>query len=163
MTLEQDLATLLRQEQLLRFKAFDEATAWQLGTALKARAEELGKPVAIEIRKAGALLFFHTMPGTTPANADWARRKHNLVDLTHASSYRTGLELKRDGQTLDTNLGLPTRDYACHGGSFPVMVEGCGCIGTITVSGLPQREDHALVVEVIARHLGLDPAAYALG
>ncbi len=32
-------------------------------------------------------------------------------------------------------------------------VEGAGIIGTITVSGLAQVEDHTLVVEVIREHL----------
>jgi uncharacterized protein (UPF0303 family) len=31
-----------------------------------------------------------------------------------------------------------------------VHVEGAGIVGAITVSGLPQREDHNLVVEVLA-------------
>jgi uncharacterized protein (UPF0303 family) len=158
---ELDLQRIQEQESRLRFPAFDENTAWHLGVALKARAEALGKAVAIEITLGGATLFFHAMLGTAPANADWARRKRNLVQFTHTSSYATGLELKRDGMTLETNLALPARDYTAHGGCFPVIVAGCGCVGTITVSGLPQRDDHSLVVEVVAMHLGLDPATLA--
>ena len=45
-------------------------------------------------------------------------------------------------------------DYAAHGGSFPITLRNMGCIGAITVSGLPQRQDHALVVAVLAEHLG---------
>jgi uncharacterized protein (UPF0303 family) len=43
---------------------------------------------------------------------------------------------------------------------------GTGCVGTITVSGLPQRDDHMLVVWVLqhylhlaAEDLALDPPA----
>jgi uncharacterized protein (UPF0303 family) len=158
---ELDLQRVQEQESRLRFPAFDENTAWQLGVALKARAEALGKAVTIEITLGGATLFFHAMLGTTPANADWVRRKRNLVQFTHTSSYATGLALKRDGMTLESSLALPARDYAAHGGCFPVIVAGCGCVGTITVSGLPQRDDHALVVEVVAAHLGLAPETLA--
>ena len=34
------------------------------------------------------------MPGATEVNADWARRKRNLVNLVHTSSYLVGLEVK---------------------------------------------------------------------
>jgi uncharacterized protein (UPF0303 family) len=33
------------------------------------------------------------------------------------------------------------------------QVAGTGCIGTITVSGLPQRADHELIIEVLAEFL----------
>jgi uncharacterized protein (UPF0303 family) len=155
MNIDEELKRIAVQERLLRFLVFTEATAWEVGTALRARAEALGQAVTIEIRRAGATLFFYAMPGTAPANADWARRKRNLVELTQTSSFATGLTLKRDGTTLEATLGLPLRDYACHGGCFPLLMESCGCIGTITVSGLPQRDDHYLIVEVLAAHLGI--------
>jgi uncharacterized protein (UPF0303 family) len=44
---------------------------------------------------------------------------------------------------------------APHGGAFPIIIRGVGVVGTITVSGLPQAEDHAFVVRMIAEHLGV--------
>ena len=41
-------------------------------------------------------------------------------------------------------------EYAPHGGGFPLIVEGAGPVGVVIVSGLPQLEDHALVVECLA-------------
>jgi uncharacterized protein (UPF0303 family) len=32
-------------------------------------------------------------------------------------------------------------------------LHGTGCIGTITVSGLPQRADHELIIEILAEFL----------
>jgi uncharacterized protein (UPF0303 family) len=43
--------------------------------------------------------------------------------------------------------------YAAHGGVFPVIVRGVGPVGTVGVSGLPQAEDHAFVVEQLTSFL----------
>ena len=56
--------------------------------------------------------------------------------------------MKRDGRTSGRVEGLDPRLYVAAGGSFPIHVDGAGIIGTMTVSGLPQVEDHKLVVEV---------------
>ena len=41
-----------------------------------------------------------------------------------------------------------------HGGAFPLAVEGAGVIGTVVVSGLPQLDDHAMVVKALHQFLG---------
>ena len=72
-----------------------------------------------------------------------------------------GLSCEEEGQPLEALMGLPSRDYACHGGSFPIQVKGCGCVGVVTVSGLPQRDDHILVVQVLAEMCGIAPSEVA--
>jgi len=156
--IERDLTRLDEQERVLRFPAFDLATAWELGTRLRAAALQRGVAIAIEVRLQRETVFFCAMPGTTPENADWARRKRNTVELMQRSSYAVGRKLERDNATLEQKMALPLRDYAAHGGSFPIRVEGVGCVGAVTVSGLPQREDHVLVTSVIAEMCGV-PAA----
>ncbi len=155
MSIEQDVARIALQEQRLRFTRFDEDSAWALGTRLKVLAEARGVAVAIEIRLARETVFFCAMRGTAPANADWARRKRNTVELLQHSSYGVGRAMERDASSLADKMGLPPRDFASHGGSFPLQVEGVGCIGAVTVSGLPQREDHVLVVQALAELCGV--------
>jgi uncharacterized protein (UPF0303 family) len=155
MSSEQDLHRIALQEARLRFQRFDARTAWDLGQRLKAAAEARGVAVAIEVRIARETVFFYAMPGTAPANADWVRRKRNTVESTQRSSYAIGSLPLRDGETTLQRMGLPGRDYAMAGGAFPLFVEGVGCIGTVAVSGLPQRDDHALVVEVLAEMCGV--------
>ena len=149
-----DLERIALQEQRLRFERFDATTAWTLGMRLKAAAEAHGVAVAIDIQLHGQPLFFYAMPGTTPDNVDWIRRKRNVVLRFHRSSYAIGLQLQQQQSTLEAKIGVDARDYAPHGGCFPLNLHGTGCIGTITVSGLPQRQDHELVVEVLADMLG---------
>lgn len=148
-------ALAARHEELLVFPAFDEATAWDLGVRLRAAADRVGTGVAIDVRRGDDCVFFTAMPGTTPANADWARRKRNLVNRLHMSSYRIGQRMAL-GHDVMTDMALDPRDHAPHGGCFPIRVAGTGVVGTVTVSGLPQRDDHKLVVDVIAEMLGID-------
>jgi uncharacterized protein (UPF0303 family) len=162
MTIDQDLEKIALQEKRLRFKQFDSQTAWAIGTALKAEAEKRGVAVAIDIQLAGHALFSYAMPGTTPDNLDWIRRKRNVVMRYHRSSYAVGLKHEKAQTTLQGRAGLELKDYAPHGGCFPILLAGTGCVGTITVSGLPQRDDHMLVVSVIQDHLQLAGESLAL-
>ena len=146
-----DLERIALQEQRLRFQHFDHSTAWAIGSRLRQLAHERSLPVAIEIVLHAQPLFFCAMPGVTPDNSDWLRRKRNAVQRFERSSYALGLDVGEE--RLQHTWGLGTRDYALHGGGFPIFV-GNLCVGCIGVSGLPQRQDHALIIEVLAEHLG---------
>jgi len=158
----EDLVAIAAQERELRFARFDEDVAWKLGTCVRdlALAKKFG--VAIDVRRFGQPLFYCALPGTTPDNAEWVRRKSNLVARLHRSSYAIGLELKQAGSTLLEKYALPDADYAAHGGAFPICVLNAGVIGSLTVSGVPQRSDHELVVEGLCAHLGRDYAELKL-
>lgn len=162
MNLEQELQQVVDQEAALVFPGFDAAIAWEIGVALRAAALRAGAAVTIDIRRGDEILFFHAMPGTTPANADWARRKRNIVELLRRSSYAVGLDSRIKGVSVEEQMGLPRRDFACHGGCFPIRVANVGHVGTITVSGLPQYEDHSLIVGVLSDWLGQPATGIAL-
>ena len=162
MTIDHDLARILLQEEQLQFERFDAASAWTLGTRLRDKAANRNVAVTIDIQLHGRPLFFYSMPGSGPDTVDWARRKRNVVLRYHRSSYAIGLQLEKDRTTLAEQLGLDLCDYAPHGGCFPLLLRGTGCIGTITVSGLPQREDHELIIEALAELLDQGYAALAL-
>lgn len=162
MTIATDLERLALQEQRLQFDAFDQSTAWTLGTNIKALCEAASVALSIEIRLAKDTVFYYAMPGTGPGNADWARRKRNLVELSQTSSYAIGLKLEQEKSSLKEKQGLPLRDFTAHGGSFPIRVRGVGMVGVVTVSGIPQREDHAMVVKALAALCGVPLAEVAL-
>ena len=162
MNFQADLEKIAVQERTLQFKQFNLQTAWDLGCRLTTLAEKKGIAVAIDVYLGGRSVFFYSMPGTTPDHSDWVRRKRNVVLQFQRCSYAMGLNLKKDNASLADNHGLPLRDYATHGGSFPICLEGSGCIGVVTVSGVPQRQDHALVIEALAEQLGVPLAGLAL-
>jgi uncharacterized protein (UPF0303 family) len=93
---------------------------------------------------------------------EWVRRKSNVVARFHRSSYAVGLHEKHKGQTIYESQGLPIADYATHGGSFPLSVIGAGIVGSVTVSGLPMRQDHELAIEALCSLLGRDYATLKL-
>lgn len=152
----EDLEQIALQERELAFANFDETTAWELGMSLRQIAVERGLPVVIDVRRFGQPLFYSALAGTTPDNVEWVRRKNNVVARFHRSSYAVGLKLKMKGETLQEQSGLSDAYYAVHGGAFPIRVNGAGIIGSVTVSGLPQRADHELVVEALCGLLGQD-------
>ncbi len=158
---QSDISKVIRQEELLVFRSFDEGDAWALGIALRLEAEKYGKGVVIDIRRGNDILFFTAMPGTTSDNEDWARRKRNLVNLMHTSSYLVGLEIKFQDAAHKVSE-LDELDFAWHGACFPIRVQDRGVVATATISGLPQREDHKLVTDVIADYLGVDLGEFAL-
>jgi uncharacterized protein (UPF0303 family) len=87
---------------------------------------------------------------------EWVRRKSNVVARFHRSSYAVGLKERTKNESLLKSQGLPIADYATHGGSFPLAVAGAGVIGSATVSGLPERGDHELVIEALCAILKHD-------
>ena len=151
--LKADLQKIKGQTSKLVFTEFDETTARQLGTLILDLA--VGKPVIVDIRRGDDLLFFGSNPGTSPANADWARRKRNLVNRLQVPSYAIGCEIKL-GTDIMSLMALDPRDHTPHGGCVPIRVAGAGMIGTVTVSGLPQRDDHKLATDCMAQLIGVE-------
>lgn len=150
----EDMEKIALQERELVLPRLDAQTAWELGSRLRAMAAERSLAVVIDVRRFGQPLFYAAMEGTTPDNVEWVRRKSNVVARFHHSSYTVGLKEKSKNQTLLESQGLPVADYATHGGSFPLAVRGAGVVGSVTVSGLPQRMDHELVVEALCDLIG---------
>ena len=143
------VAELAAQERELCWDGFTEDDAWRLGSALVTTARERELPVAVEVLRGDHRLFQAALAGTSPDNDAWLTRKARTVRRFHTSSLHVGQVCRDAGRTLEEQFLVPSRRYAAHGGAFPLTVTGVGVIGSVAVSGLPQLEDHALVVEVL--------------
>jgi uncharacterized protein (UPF0303 family) len=160
MAVEDDVMLVKRQELELVLPKFDEAVAFALGTALRDRAlnEKLG--IVIDVRTWDRQMFFAATAGTSADNAEWVRRKINTVRRFHRASYRMVLE--RGEVPFGPQSGADPADFVIAGGGFPIRVDNAGIIGCVTVSGLPGREDHGVVVDMLCDHLGLNRETYRL-
>ncbi|BCL30372.1 heme-degrading domain-containing protein [Streptomyces aurantiacus] len=145
------VAELEEQERRLTLPRFTHDDAWTLGTLLVELAREREASVAIDIRRAGQQLFHAALPGSSPDNDAWIDRKRRVVERYAASSLLVGTRFRAKNTTFEASSRLDPDTYAAHGGAFPLTIEGTGVIGTVVVSGLPQLEDHALVVEALTR------------
>ncbi|MCX7303103.1 MAG: heme-degrading domain-containing protein [Hyphomicrobiales bacterium] len=162
MSVASDIARIAKQEKRLAFATFDEATAFKIGSALRERAIAEAMPVVIQISVWDRLLFYAALPGSSNSNFDWVRRKINVVKMFQKSTYRMVLEQDSPDRAFKTGHGLPVTDYVLAGGGFPVVIKGVGAVGAFGVSGLPEREDHGVIVDALCDHLGIDRKALAL-
>jgi uncharacterized protein (UPF0303 family) len=152
--LESLIAEIEAQEAELRFPSFSNAQAIALGAAIAEKARSRGLAVTVDIRRSGQQLFHCALDGTSSDNDQWALRKGRVTERFGHSSFLLGLRLKLAGLSLEERYCVSSLEYSAHGGSFPVHLEGTGIVGCVTVSGLPQEEDHALVVECLREFLG---------
>jgi uncharacterized protein (UPF0303 family) len=147
------VATLEDDERRLRLPGFDNDDAWQLGIVLVELAVARRAPVVVDLRRNGQQLFHYALPGTNADNDAWIKRKTAVVDRFGSSSYLVGRRCAADGTTFEERYRLDRDRYAAHGGAFPVHVKGVGVIGTVAISGLPEDQDHALVVAGLESYL----------
>ncbi len=127
---------------------FTEETALRLGLTVVNMAKLEHLPIVVNIRTPDRTLFHAAMPGATPLNDAWARRKSNTAFAFHKASFHVQHVMKTKDEDLSKH-GLSTADYAPQGGAVPIVVRGAGMVACLTVSGLPQAEDHALAVRAI--------------
>ena len=147
------LNTLLHQEEELQFRRFDNDTALRLGLLLVDVAKRERKAITVDISRNGQQLFHCALDGTSTDNDVWVKRKSNVVTHFGHSSLYMGAHYRAKGTTFEASARLDPSQYAAHGGAFPVIVKGVGPVGVVAVSGLPQLEDHELVVNQLREFL----------
>jgi uncharacterized protein (UPF0303 family) len=147
-----DIETLRSQEQQLVWTSFGANDALTLGLLLLDMGRASNLPIAIDIRTADQTLFHAALPGAAPLNDLWARRKSNTVLKYQMSSLLLGEKMRASGKGFALD-GLEETDFAAHGGSFPIRLASGMVVAAVTVSGLPQLEDHALVISALKQVL----------
>ena len=142
------------QERDLVLDRADLAALHDLGELMATAAAERKLPIVIQIRAGARLVYAAALPGSTASNDQWAARKARLTEHFEQSSLLVRLRHERDGQDVHSAHTLSPELYQAHGGAFPLRARGVGVIGSVVVSGLPQLDDHAFVVEQLKAFIG---------
>ncbi|KPU27167.1 hypothetical protein TR13x_06285 [Caloranaerobacter sp. TR13] len=150
---ERVLKEIKKQEETLQFNEFNSKIALEVGLLLIEKAKKEKKSISIDITKSGHQLFHYSFDGTSPDNDQWILRKNNVVNRFYRSSLYIGTKLKMEGKTIEEKYHIPSKDYSPYGGAFPIIIKNIGVVGSITVSGLKQEEDHMFVVRVLEEYL----------
>ena len=147
------LTELEAEEASLILPHFDEHMALKLGNAIVALAMARKSPVVVNIRNANRCFFHAALPGSSANNDNWARRKSNAALMAGHASLLIGTRHTAHNRTVEGE-GWSPLDFSDSGGAVPLRVAGAGIVAVATVSGLPQVEDHKMVVEAIRALIG---------
>lgn len=142
------------QERTLVLERADLGSLHELGLLMSTAAMKRQLPVVIQIRSGDRLAYVAALPGSTASNDEWATKKARVAQHFEQSSLLVRLLHERDGTDIHTRHGLPRERFQAHGGAVPLRAHGVGIIGTVVVSGLPQVDDHAFLVEQLATFIG---------
>ncbi|WP_247828114.1 heme-degrading domain-containing protein [Arthrobacter antioxidans] len=147
--LEALISTVEREVAELQFTRFTNDDAVALGQLIVQLGAGRNLPIAVCIRRPDHILFRAALDGTTPDNDYWLDAKSRTAERYLVPSLLVGLRGRRNGGRVEDDPLFDTTMFAAHGGSFPLYIQGVGPVATVTVSGLPQLEDHRLVVEAL--------------
>ena len=156
MTIDELIAILEMQEEILQFTHFTNEDAWELGNMIVAEAKRRKRPVAVSIRLNNGLhVFQYASDGYSLNDERWISRKINTVKTLERSSLHTYMMLRKNEENL-SDWCMDKSEYAASGGGFPIRVEEVGVIGTVAVAGLDHVSDHDLIVKAVSRYLHVD-------
>ena len=156
MTIEEVIAVLAMQEEILQFGHFANEDAWALGNLIVAEARKRGLDTAVEIRlNNGYTVFKYAGNSTNLNNEAWMDKMYATVRRVEKSTMLLYSELKKSEETLE-DIGLDPREYSYMGGGFPIRVEEVGVIGAILVSNQNHFVNHDIIVRAVSRYLHVD-------
>jgi uncharacterized protein (UPF0303 family) len=138
---------LLQQEKELTLSSFTNEDAIGLGKELLKLALLQKAPVIVQVRIGEQIVFHSALTGSSSENDWWINRKYRVVEKFKHSSMYVRVFFEEKNQSFEEDSGLDNELYAAHGGGFPISVADIGIVGVALVSGLPQVEDHKMIIK----------------
>lgn len=126
---------------------FSNRIAFDIGLKIVELAKSRNQHIAVDVSRLNHTVFLFVDDNLPADKHNWLRRKANVAKRFEESSLSVKNDLKDGQMSLDKTFGLDERDFIAKGGSIPVFIKNAGMIGTITVSGLRDEEDHNIIIE----------------
>jgi uncharacterized protein (UPF0303 family) len=147
-----DLTAISQIDSSILFPSFTVDDAWTLGCLLRSRLLTIPGSTVISITLANNTPLFYTAvrSGITPDNTAWVQRKSATVLRFGCSTWYMHNKFQGDEKAFAEKYCLldKAKEFAIHGGGFPVRVKGVeGVVAVIVVSGLKQQQDHQVIVQ----------------
>ena len=133
----------------IELAVFSNSIALEMGLKIIDLAKSRNQRIAIEICRLNHSVFLYVDDALTADKLNWLRRKANLVKQFEESSLGVKKDFADKNLTLEKPFGLNEKDFIVRGGSIPIFVKNAGMVATITVSGLPDIEDHNIIIEAL--------------
>lgn len=146
------LKILEQQENDLIFDSFDCRDALRLGTMLAETISMYAQPLTVRVFIGDIIVYQYAMAGDEESRFGWTYRKYQLVKATGHASMHGKVRMLLLGELGDLAAQPETYGFGC--GAFPIAVKGKGIIGAVAVSGLPDPDDHPIVVHALEKLLG---------
>jgi uncharacterized protein (UPF0303 family) len=143
---------LLDEEQILKLPSLSNNDAIEIGQIAATLGSQRKLPIAIEVRISEWIVFHASLEGSKPENDWWINRKVAVVMLNQHSTMFERVSAEERGVDWHKENGVTDETHAIHGGALPLITDE-GFKGILIISGLPQVEDHLLVVEVLTEFL----------
>ncbi len=106
MELQELIALVDRQEELLRLKTFNSSIAWKLGNLFHEKIVKEDLPIAVSIRSInGKTLFHYSSDKANYGSQGWLDRKFNTVRHFETSTLRYALFPKPRRHPARTGIG----------------------------------------------------------
>ena len=128
---------------------FSNRIALEMGLKILDLAKSRNQHIAVEICRLNHTVFIYIDDSLPADKHNWLRRKANIAKLLEESSLSVKNDMKEGNLTLDKTFGLDEKDFLVRGGSIPIFVKNAGMMATITVSGLPDVEDHNIIIDAL--------------
>ena len=146
-------AGLALEAKTLTLASLTQAQALEIGGIAQEFGLDRKLAIAIEVRMKEWIVFHASLPGSTPENDSWIRRKANVVNKTGHSTIYEKVLAEEQGIDWYQSTGLAEADHAVNVGGLALSVVGLGLTGVLLISGLTEVDDHLLGVEILTEYL----------